>query len=152
MKMNLDVVKDLAKSLNKNNLKEIVIETDGVKLTMKKEIPVEPVIQHVQHVAQNVVHAAPQATVATPEEVKVAEPVGETINSPMVGTFYSKPGPGKEAFVKEGQRVKAGETICIVEAMKLMNEVKAQKDCTIEKILVADGGPLKKGDAIFIIS
>ncbi|MGL4392944.1 MAG: acetyl-CoA carboxylase biotin carboxyl carrier protein [Fusobacteriaceae bacterium] len=155
MKISLDVVKDLAKSVNAHKLNEISLESHGVKVVLKRELNVAPQVvttQVVQSAAP--VQTISQGQVQMTETISAVTPAveGEAIESPMVGTFYASPAPGAESFVKEGQKVKKGDTVCIVEAMKLMNEVKAAKDCKIEKILMTSGTPLKKGDKIFIIS
>ena len=92
-----------------------------------------------------------QEEVAPKQEEVKEEVEGEVITSPMVGTFYKSSAPGNPPFVAEGQSVSSGETLCIIEAMKLMNEVKAHKNCTIVKILVEDGELVKKGDKLFVI-
>lgn len=156
MKVDLEVVKSLAKNINKYNLSEVTFEGEGEKLTIKREIPQEQVITQVvqQNPTQHAVvhHVVDAVTETQAQSVPEAEETRETINSPMVGTFYRSPAPGVAPFVEEGQEVKEGDIICIVEAMKLMNEVKATKNCRIEKILVKDGTVLKKGDSIFSIS
>lgn len=92
--------------------------------------------------------AAPAGPVPAPpaaeERPRPAEPrpepqAGKTLNAPLVGTFYAAPAPGKEPFVTPGSRVAKGETVCVLEAMKMMSEVPAPADCVIEEILVADG-------------
>ena len=85
-----------------------------------------------------------KATVASTKE-------SETINAPMVGTFYRAPSPGAKPFVSVGQTVHAGETVCIIEAMKLLNEIEAETDGTIVKILVENGDPVEFGQALFEI-
>ncbi|AVQ32508.1 acetyl-CoA carboxylase biotin carboxyl carrier protein [Fusobacterium varium] len=150
MKIDLKTIKDLAENIDKYNLNEVVIESEGAKVTLKKEIPVpvETVVTAprgviVQNVEEVTVEKTVEAT-AEPEEM-------ETINSPMVGTFYKSSAPGNPAFVTEGQTVSAGDTLCIIEAMKLMNEVKSHKNCTIVKVLVEDGQLVKKGDKLFSV-
>ena len=133
MKIDLKTIKDLAENIEKYNLNEVVIESEGAKVTLKKEIPV----------VMETVAAVPRAAAETEEM--------ETINSPMVGTFYKSSAPGNPAFIAEGQTVSAGDTLCIIEAMKLMNEVKSHKNCTIVKILVEDGQLVKKGDKLFSV-
>ena len=76
---------------------------------------------------------------------------GTKVMSPMVGTYYSKPSPTSDVFVKEGEKVSEGQTLCIVEAMKLMNEVKAPISGTMKKLFIADGTPIKKGQLLMII-
>ena len=153
MKIDLKMIKDLAESIEKYNLNEVVVESEGAKITLKKE-------NKVAQPEQVIVAKTPAVTAAvdfvqeevTPKQEEVKEEVeGEVITSPMVGTFYKSSAPGNPPFVAEGQSVSSGETLCIIEAMKLMNEVKAHKSCTIVKILVEDGELVKKGDKLFII-
>jgi len=105
-------------------------------------------------------HAVP--TVAAPAVISVPEtkslgkveeklPAGHVVNSPMVGTFYHTSSPGSDPFVKVGQTVKAGETLCIIEAMKLLNEIEADKAGIIKAILIENGQPVEYGEALFII-
>ena len=75
-------------------------------------------------------------------------PYSATIDAPFVGTLYMAPGPGKESFVKEGDEVEAGDKVCIVEAMKLFNEITAPKKCRIVKIIATDGGAVDKGQQL----
>jgi acetyl-CoA carboxylase biotin carboxyl carrier protein len=77
--------------------------------------------------------------------------VGHTMKSPMVGTFYRSPSPDAKAFVEAGQTVKEGDTVCIIEAMKLMNEIEADKSGIIKAILVENGQPVEFGQPLFII-
>lgn len=94
------------------------------------------------------------APAPTPEAKAEPTPVmtqSETINAPMVGTFYRAPSPGAKPFVSVGQRVRAGETVCIIEAMKLLNEIEAEFDGEIVKILVENGDPVEFGQPLFEI-
>ncbi|RMF86325.1 MAG: acetyl-CoA carboxylase biotin carboxyl carrier protein, partial [Nitrospirae bacterium] len=75
----------------------------------------------------------------------------EVVPSPIVGTFYRAPAPDAPPFVEEGDTVKAGQTLCIIEAMKLMNEVEAEKDCRIVKVLLEDATPVEYGEPLFVI-
>ena len=93
--------------------------------------------------------AAPVATVAPAPEAPAAEK--KTINSPMVGTFYRSPSPGAKPFVEVGQKVAAGDTVCIIEAMKLLNEIEAETDGVIREILVENGSPVEFGQPLFVI-
>ncbi len=150
MKIDIETIKQLAENIEKYNLEEVTLEVEGTKITLKKEA-----------VAQMAVQAMPQmmAAPAAPKAVKKAEAVKESadedkydaVNSPMVGTFYASPAPGAAAFVKEGSEVKVGDTLCIVEAMKLMNEVKADRAGKIIKVLKTDGEGVVKGDKLFLI-
>ncbi|MDR3899014.1 MAG: acetyl-CoA carboxylase biotin carboxyl carrier protein [Duodenibacillus sp.] len=92
---------------------------------------------------------APAAPAAAP--AASAEP-RKTINSPMVGTFYRAPSPGAKPYADVGQRVKAGDTVCIIEAMKLLNEIEAETDGVIQEILVDNGAPVEFGQPLFVIA
>ena len=94
----------------------------------------------------------PTLLVVEPAVEAVSAPKsGEVINSPMVGTYYSSPSPESPAFVEVGNTVKKGQTLCILEAMKIMNEVEAEFDCKILEILVKDGSPVEYDMPIFIV-
>jgi acetyl-CoA carboxylase biotin carboxyl carrier protein len=98
--------------------------------------------------------AAPAAAPAAPAAAAVAEPAavtGHTVKSPMVGTFYRSSAPGAKAFVEVGDSIKAGETICIIEAMKILNEIEADKSGTVTQILSENGQAVEYGQPLFII-
>lgn len=145
--IDLELIEKLAKNMNENSLSEISLETGEQKLVLKKE----------KKVVETVAVATPQK-VATKsmEKVEKKEKVQEGINgnvivSPMVGTFYRSPAPEAVAFVQEGQMIKAGDPVCIIEAMKMMNEVSSQFSGKVVRILVEDGVVVQKGDKLFII-
>jgi acetyl-CoA carboxylase biotin carboxyl carrier protein len=96
------------------------------------------------------VAGAPAAPVEG-EAAAAAAPEGHVIRSPMVGTFYRSSAPGAKAFVDVGQAVKAGDTLCIIEAMKLLNEIEADQDGTVKAILVENGQPVEYGEPLFIL-
>ena len=93
--------------------------------------------------------AAPAA--AAPSAAPAARDLSNAQKSPMVGTFYRAPGPNAAAFVEVGQQVKVGDTLCIIEAMKLMNEIEAEKSGVVKEILVENGTPVEYGEPLFII-
>jgi acetyl-CoA carboxylase biotin carboxyl carrier protein len=102
--------------------------------------------------------AAPQAAAAPPAAATVpavvetpSEPEGHAVKSPMVGTFYRSSAPGAKPFVEVGQNVNAGETLCIIEAMKLLNEIEADQSGIVKKVLVENGQPVEYGQPLFII-
>lgn len=101
--------------------------------------------------------AAPAAPVPVPAVAPAAAPAPAAVDlsnaqkSPMVGTFYRAPGPAASPFVEVGQSVKAGDTLCIIEAMKLMNEIEAEKSGVVKEILVENGTPVEFGEPLFII-
>jgi acetyl-CoA carboxylase biotin carboxyl carrier protein len=100
-------------------------------------------------------HAAPAgvpaAGAAAPVAVEAAEPTGHVVKSPMVGTFYRSSAPGNPPFVEVGASVKEGDTLCIIEAMKLLNEIDSDVSGTITKILVENGQPVEFGQPLFVI-
>lgn len=97
--------------------------------------------------------AAPAPAVAAePAAAPVAAEDTRTINSPMVGTFYRAPSPGAKPFADVGQKVKAGDTVCIIEAMKLLNEIETEYDGVIKEILVENGHPVEFGQPLFVIA
>lgn len=97
--------------------------------------------------------AAPPAAAPPPPPAPAAEPEidGTVINSPMVGTFYMSPSPGAPAFVKAGQSIKPGDTICIVEAMKILNQIESEVSGVVKEVLVADGQPVEFGEPLMIV-
>jgi len=97
------------------------------------------------------VSAAPAAPAAAGTAEAAAAPEGHVIRSPMVGTFYRSSAPGAKAFVEIGQAVKAGQTLCIIEAMKLLNEIEADRDGVVRAVLVENGQPVEYGEPLFIL-
>jgi acetyl-CoA carboxylase biotin carboxyl carrier protein len=87
----------------------------------------------------------------TPEKPTEPEISGHQIKSPMVGTFYRSPSPGTKSFVEEGQRVNVGDTLCIIEAMKILNQIESDKAGTLVKVLVENGQPVEYNQPLFII-
>ncbi|MCS5421414.1 MULTISPECIES: acetyl-CoA carboxylase biotin carboxyl carrier protein [Psychrilyobacter] len=147
MKIDVKAIKELSENIEKYGLEEITLESEGTKVSLKREIEKATVTQVV---------AEPRVVAAAPRKAKKAKTEVETknydsIKSPMVGTFYGAPSPDADKFVKEGQIVEVGDILCIVEAMKLMNEVKAEKRCRIVKAVLTDGAPVTKGADLFLI-
>lgn len=151
MKLDLESVKKLAKSIEEHNLSEISIEVNGTKLTMKKEeLRQEVVTSNIKYVEQPTLTNKEIEI----EEIESSEEVvveGKEIVSPMVGTYYSAPSPDSEDFVKIGDKVEVGDTVCIVEAMKMMNEVKSSVAGTVVALRVENGKVVKKGDILFLV-
>jgi acetyl-CoA carboxylase biotin carboxyl carrier protein len=94
---------------------------------------------------------APGVPAAAGDAEAAAAPEGHVIRSPMVGTFYRSSAPGAKSFVEIGQAVKAGETLCIIEAMKLLNEIEADQDGIVKAVLVENGQPVEYGEPLFIL-
>lgn len=151
MKLDLESVKKLAKSIEEHNLSEISVEVNGTKLTMKKEeLRQEVVTSNIKYVEQPTLTNKEIEI----EEVESSEEIvieGKQIISPMVGTYYSAPSPDSEDFVKVGDKVEIGDTVCIVEAMKMMNEVKSSVAGTIVALKAENGKVVKKGDILFLV-
>ena len=141
--MEYEKIKQLMIDMGNSKLTSIDIEfPDGVKIKMEKNasIAVAPVVQQV-------VEESPVEEVPPKEEVKE----GNIVKSPMVGTFYSKSSPTSSPYVEVGSEVKKGTVLCIVEAMKLMNEIESEFNGKIVEVLVEDGAPVEYGQPLFRI-
>lgn len=148
--MNLKEIREMVKLMNENELAEIEVEREGSKIKLKKtgQIVAAPVS------TSPVMVNAPAAAAAAPvQEAEVAVPSGnrKEIKSPMVGTFYRAPSPESPAFADVGQIVEVGQVVCIVEAMKLMNEIKSEIRGKIVEIPVENAQPVEFGQALFYI-
>ena len=151
MKLDLESIKKLAKNIDEHNLSEITVEVNGTKLTMKKEeIKQETVTTNIKYMEQP---AAISKDITIEKTESSAEDVieGQEIKSPMVGTYYSAPSPDSDDFVKIGDKIEVGDTVCIVEAMKMMNEVKSPVSGTIVALKSENGKAIKKGDVLFLV-
>lgn len=138
--MDLRKIKKLIEMLQESDLNEIEVKEgeESVRINRKREVNINPAASQVSISAP-----APQQSVSPPAIEE--EPTHELakITSPMVGTFYRSPAPGKPAFVEIGQKVKAGDVVCIVEAMKMMNQVKSDVDGVVREIHIEDGLPVE---------
>jgi acetyl-CoA carboxylase biotin carboxyl carrier protein len=108
-------------------------------------------VQHVYAAPQHMTTLAPQLADAPAEPAEPAIPDGHVVKSPMVGSFYRSPSPGAKPFVEVGQSVNVGDTLCIIEAMKLLNEIEADQSGVISAILVESGQPVEYGQPLFVI-
>ena len=150
--MDLRKLKKLIDLVEESGIAEIEV-TEGeekVRITRATAAPA-PVYAAPAHVAAPAPAAAPAAAAAPSPAAPAARDLSNAQKSPMVGTFYRAPGPNAAAFVEVGQQVKAGDTLCIIEAMKLMNEIEAEKSGTVKEILVENGTPVEFGEPLFII-
>jgi acetyl-CoA carboxylase biotin carboxyl carrier protein len=152
--VDLKYIKELVKLIDNTSVTEIEIEKDETKLRIAKNNEVQIVSQ--QPVMSTPMPAAPipaATEAAAPQTTDTPEPAGnyEEIKSPMVGTYYAAPSPDADPFVKVGDSISEGQTLCIIEAMKLMNEIKAEKSGKISKILVSNGDPVEFNQALFHI-
>jgi len=151
--MDLRKLKTLIDLVSDSNVSELEItEAEGtVRIVKSAPAPVAMVTQ--MAAPAPVAVAAPVAAAPAPAAAPAVEaaPAGHTVKSPMVGTFYRSSSPGAKAFAEVGQQVKEGETICIIEAMKILNEIEADKAGTITKILAENGQAVEYGAPLFII-
>lgn len=149
--MDLRKLKTLIDLVSESNVSELEItEAEGKVRIVKAGTAMAP--QYVQMAAPiaSVAAVAPLAT-AQPADPAVIAETGHVTKSPMVGTFYRSATPGAKAFVEAGDAVKEGETVCIIEAMKILNEIEADKTGTIKRILAENGQAVEYGQPLFII-
>ncbi|TWW01244.1 acetyl-CoA carboxylase biotin carboxyl carrier protein [Chitinophaga pinensis] len=156
--MDFKQIQELVKMVNKSNISELSIEQDKFKITIKQkdnEQPVYAVPAVAAPVYQPVPQQAPvaQATAAAPEAPKAEAKADNlvTIKSPMIGTFYRSPGPDKPSFVNVGDDVTSGKVVCIIEAMKLFNEIESEVSGKIVKVLVDDASPVEYDQPLFLV-
>jgi len=144
-------IRKLIKLIQSTDVTEIEVTEGDHTVRVSRQGSVATIAPAVQHIA------APAAVAAAPVAAAAA-PAAETANeehqvtSPMVGTFYRAASPDADPFVTEGTKVKKGETLCIIEAMKLMNEIEAEYDGVVDKICVENGSPVEYGQALFVIT
>ena len=152
--MDLKQIHDLIKVVNKSNIGEISIEDKDGKVTIKQK---EDKITVTSAPAQTVYAAAPSAAPSAAAPVAsapAAAPAADnliTIKSPMIGTFYRRASPDKPLLAEEGTEVSAGKVVCIIEAMKLFNEIESEVKGTIVKILVEDASPVEFDQPLFLV-
>ena len=145
--MDLKQIHDLIKVVNKSNIGEISIEDKDGKVTIKQK---EDKITVTSAPAQTVYAAAPAAAPVTSAAAPAADNL-ITIKSPMIGTFYRRASPDKPLLAEEGTEVSAGKVVCIIEAMKLFNEIESEVKGTIVKILVEDASPVEFDQPLFLV-
>lgn len=141
--MDAQEIRALIEIFEHSTLTELTLERGGERLTLRRE---RTLAQSVSQNAQ-LSQSAPPPAAAPPSSA----PNGFVITSPLVGTFYRRPAPTEPPYVEIGDRVEKGDTICIIEAMKVMNEIKAEHAGIVEKILVEDGKPVEYGQPLIVI-
>ncbi|MEO0092563.1 MAG: acetyl-CoA carboxylase biotin carboxyl carrier protein [candidate division WOR-3 bacterium] len=150
-KEGIDILKELLELYSKHNIAELEWEFAGNKVKIRKSTGA-PIITQTPIAAETKPQAyADQTSATTQSEKPTVSTHYEEIKSPMVGTFYSRPRPDAPPYVNKGDIVDVGETLCVIEAMKLMNEIEAEKKCKIIDILVKDGDAVEYGQALFLI-
>lgn len=155
--MDFKQIQDLIKMINKSNISELSIEEKEFKITIRQKED-----EKITYAAAPVVHTAPApvhhvAAAPAPAAAPAAAPAQAkndnliTIKSPMIGTFYRKPGPDKPVFAEVGDDVAPGKVVCIIEAMKLFNEIESEVSGKIVKILVEDSSPVEFDQPLFLV-
>ena len=148
--MKIDEIKTIVKMMSDNDLTEFKIEAEEYNLCIKRGNDKTQVFTSAPAFAAAPAAAAPAAAAAPVAEKAPATPTN-TINAPIVGTFYASPSPDAKIFVNVGDKVTADTVVCIVEAMKVMNEIKAEKAGVIKEILVDNSTPVEYGQALFVL-
>lgn len=150
--MDLRKLKTLIDLVAESGVSELeVTEGEDKVRIVKNPAPIAAPLQQVYAAAPAAAPAVPPAAAAPAAEAAPAEPTGHAVKSPMVGTFYRSPTPGADSFVKIGDTVKEGQTLCIIEAMKLLNEIESDKSGVVKEILCENGQGVEFGQALFII-
>lgn len=154
--MDIKQIQELVKLINKTNIGEITIEEEGIKITVKQK---NDPVQHIYagaaaapapaYAPAPAAAPAPTAPAAAPTPAKASNLI--TIKSPMIGTFYRQSGPGKPIFVNVGDEVTPGKVVCIIEAMKLFNEIESEVKGKIVKVLVDDASPVEYDQPLFLV-
>ena len=153
--MNLEEIKDLIKLVSKSGLGKVEIEREGFRISIKGS-QTEPIMYQAAPVATAPVAAAPVVTNVAPTTTENNENSNEnskyiTVKSPMIGTFYRTPGPDKDAFVNIGDTIQKGDKVCIIEAMKTLNEIEAEISGKIIKVLVDNASPVDYDQPLFLV-
>jgi acetyl-CoA carboxylase biotin carboxyl carrier protein len=157
--MDIKQIQELVKLINKTSIGEITIEEDGTKITIKqKKEPSQTIYTQSAPQAnvpaqfnQNPTSASTPATAPPPAATAPKQDNLITIKSPMIGTFYRQAGPDKPIFVNVGDEVTTGKVVCIIEAMKLFNEIESEVSGTIVKVLVEDASPVEYDQPLFLV-
>jgi acetyl-CoA carboxylase biotin carboxyl carrier protein len=148
--MDTKEIQRLLDYIAKSPLAEVSIETEGLKVSVKKHSEAAPVVTY----SAPAVAAAPVASAAAPAAPAAVEPSADqyyTIKSPMIGTFYRAAGPDKDNYVEVGSDIEPGKTVCMIEAMKLFNEIDSEISGKIVKILVENATPVEFDQPLFLV-
>ncbi len=147
--MNIKEIKEMIQLMNENDLTELELEQDGLKIRLKKNAS-GFIEQSIVREPRPMEGSHPASAADIKETVKQAPPTAKpVIKSPMVGTFYAAPAPDAQAFIRVGSQVEVGQVVCVIEAMKLMNEIKSEVRGKIAEILVNNGDPVEFGQSLF---
>ena len=148
-KFSLDYLKTLVDFMQETNLDEVEVSENGSTIRLRRNLAPATPVQ-----AEVAVPVAQPATTAPTQTSETAEPAlsGHVVKSPMVGTFYRSSSPEASPFVSLGDKVKKGQVLCIIEAMKTMNQIEADKDGVVENILPENADPIEFGQPLFVIN
>jgi len=150
MEIDIKEIRELMRAVQEYDISELELEQEGQRIFLRRGT--EPTLVQAAPALSIAASAPPAAThPAPPATSEVAAPEGDFITSPFVGTFYRAPSPEAAPFVSAGDRVSIGAPLCIVEAMKLMNEIEAEVDCEILEIMATNGKPVEYGERLFRI-
>jgi acetyl-CoA carboxylase biotin carboxyl carrier protein len=160
--MDFKQIQELIKLVNDSNIGEVTVEQKDFKVTIKqKEEPVQHMMAAPVQMPQYQQMQAPQQQAALPQPAQSGAPAAEssapaasntiTIKSPMIGTFYRRPSPDKPNFLEVGDTVEVGKVVCIIEAMKLFNEIESEVKGKVVKILVEDASPVEYDQPLFLV-
>jgi acetyl-CoA carboxylase biotin carboxyl carrier protein len=150
--MDLRKLKKLIDLVEESGISELELTEGEEKVRISRNPPPSQMHYAPAYMPQQVHATAPAAAPSAPAEAAAPAAIdGHIVKSPMVGTFYRSPSPDAKAFVEVGSNVSAGDTLCIIEAMKLLNEIEADKSGVIKAILVENGHPVEFGEPLFVI-
>lgn len=156
--MDLKEIQNLIKFVAKSGASEVKLEMDDVKITIKTGGEETTIVQQMPMAAPQMMQQAPVAaaaqapdTTATPTPAASEDSKYVTIKSPIIGTFYRKPSPDKPVFVEVGTDIKEGDVLCVIEAMKLFNEIESEISGKIVKVLVDDSSPVEFDQPLFLV-
>ena len=145
--MNIKEIKEMIQLMNENSLTELELEKEGLRICLKKSSSgtIEQISQQTAAVSKA------QEAQAAKDAAKIPAPARNAVKSPMVGTFYASPAPDAPPFVQVGSQVEVGQVICIIEAMKLMNEIKSEVRGKVVAININNGDPVEFGQPLFLL-
>ena len=153
--MDISQISKLIRLVQKSDVTEIEVTEGDRTVRVSRQSTAAPAPAQQQFVAPAAAPAAapaPAPAAAAPAAAAEAASEENIVSSPMVGTFYRSPSPDSDAFVAEGSKIKKGDTLCIIEAMKLMNEIEAEYDGVVEKIFLENASPVEYGQSLFVIT
>lgn len=150
--MDLNLIKKLIKILESSDVTDLEIEENGTRVKLAKKVRISQAVSYTQAAATPITHQVSESFSKTDDNKAIDEHAGlHEIKSPIVGTFYRAPAPDADSYVQVGDMVSAGSVLCIVEAMKLMNEIESDVSGKIIKILVENGKPVEYNQPLFLV-